>query len=122
VSAPIVPAPPRPSSLEPFVAALRSRPGVVRIWTGQEPYIAIRVEVPEVWDVVRIETPRRVSVHTIKERALEVLYPDAGDPDAFVMKLNGSEVRDESAAVEDVGAMDGSTFLLTFRRRRPVKD
>jgi hypothetical protein len=123
MSAPAVPAPVilPAADREPFVATLRSRPTIVRIGTGAEPHITIRVQVPEVWDVVRIEAPSSTSVRTIKTQALEVLYPDAGDPDALVMKLNGAEVRDESAAIEDVGAKDGSTFLLTFRRRRPVK-
>jgi hypothetical protein len=106
---------------EPFVAALRSQPTVIRLVGPGQPYVTLRVEVPEVWDVVRVEAPLTTSVRTIKVRALETLYPDYGDADAFVMKLNGAEVRNEDASVADAGARDGSIFLLTFRRRRPVR-
>jgi hypothetical protein len=37
------------------------------------------------------------------------------------MKLRGHEVRDEASTVSAAGARDGSTFLLTYRHRRPVK-
>jgi len=123
VSAPLAraPATDAPAGREPFVATLRSRPAVIRLWTDGQPYVTIRVEVPEVWDVVRVETPPTTPLHTIKTRSLEALYPDYADGDAFVLKLNGAELRDEDASVSGVGAKDGSTFLLTFRRRRPVK-
>jgi hypothetical protein len=42
-------------------------------------------------------------------------------PEEFVMKLRGWEVLDESASLTDAGAIDGSIFLLTYRRRRPVR-
>ncbi len=77
---------------------------------------------PEVWDAVRIETSPSEPVLGIKVRALEALYPDSDFHDAFVMKLDGWEIRDERESVVGVGAKDGSTFLLTFRRRRPVRD
>jgi hypothetical protein len=118
---------PRPSDTQgsadegPFVATLRSRSGVIRLSAEGEAHLTIRVEVPEVWDVVRIETAPTTPLRTIKTRALQALYPDYADGDAFVMKLNGTEMRDEDASVSSVGAKDGSTFLLSFRRRRPVK-
>ena len=106
---------------EPFVATLRSQPRVIRLADDGHPYLTIRVEMPEVWDVVRLEVSPTTPVRTIKARALEALYPDYGDADAFVMKLGGAEVRDEDLPLSDAGARDGSIFLLTFRRRRPVK-
>jgi len=33
----------------------------------------------------------------------------------------GWEVLDEAASLADVGVIDGSILLLTFRRRRPVR-
>jgi hypothetical protein len=47
--------------------------------------------------------------------------PEVEDPDTLVVKLNGYEVLDEDAALSDIGAFDGSTLLLTYRRRRPVR-
>jgi hypothetical protein len=106
---------------EPFVATLRSRPEIIHIGADGDRHITIRVAVPDVWDVVRVETTSTATVRTVKTRTLEALYSDYSNADAFVMKLGGSEVRNEDASVADVGAKNGSTFLLTFRRRRPVK-
>ena len=105
----------------PFVNQLRSRPGVVTIGADGQPRVSLRVQMPEVWDVVRIEAPATEPVMTVKVQALAALYPEAESPDAFVMKLNGFEVLDESVSVADSGATNGSTFLLTHRRRRPVR-
>jgi hypothetical protein len=117
------PAPgPPPVHAVPFVSQLRTRPEVIRIGDGTEPSIAIRVEVPEVWDAVRVETPLTEPVLAVKLRALDVLYPDAEAQEAFLIKLNGLEVRDENASIGAIGATNGSTLLLTFRRRRPVRD
>jgi hypothetical protein len=109
------------TSPTPFVAQLRTGPEVLRLGDGTEARIAIRVEVPEVWDAVRVETPITEPVLAIKLRALDVLYPDAEFQEAFVTKFNGFEVRDENASIGSIGATNGSTLLLTFRRRRPVR-
>lgn len=105
----------------PFVAQLRSRPGVLRLGSDGQQRISLRVQMPEVWDVVRIETPTSEPVAAVKAHALAALYPEDESPDAFVLKLNGYEVLDESVSVADSGAKNGSTFLLTYRRRRPVR-
>ncbi|GEM_PF-292876 len=104
-----------------FVASLRTGPDVIRISGGSEPSITIRVEVPEVWDTVRVETPSSEPVAGVKTRALAALYPDASGVEDFVTKLNGFEVRDERRSLAEVGVKDGSTLLVTFRRRRPVR-
>jgi len=106
---------------ESFVTGLRARGSVIRLYSGGQAHVTIRVEVPEVWDVVRVEAPLTASVRDVKVRTLAVLYPDYGDADAFVMKLHGAEVRDESASIGAIGAVEGSIFLLTHRRRQPVK-
>jgi hypothetical protein len=98
--------------------------------------ITVRVEMPEVWDVVQIAVSPDESVHAVKARALAALYPIAESHStlpygavahgvlfqgAFVMKLRGFEVIDENVSLDTVGAVDGSIFLLTHRRRRPVR-
>lgn len=105
----------------PFVTQLRARPGAVRLGAADAKHITLRVQMPEVWDVVRVETPPTESVGAVKARALAALHPEDEPMDAFVMKLNGFEVLDESMSVTEAGASDGSTFLLTYRRRRPVR-
>ena len=76
---------------------------------------------PEVWDTVRLEAPAGEPVLALKVAALNALQPQGDPPDMFVMKLNGFEVLDEGESLSDVGAKNGSTFLLTYRRRRPVR-
>ena len=105
----------------PFVSQLRARPGVVRVGTDGQPRVSLRVQMPEVWDVVVVETPATEPVSAVKAAALAALSPNGDPPDAFVFKLNGYEVLDEAVSVAESGARDGSTFLLTYRRRRPVR-
>ena len=104
----------------PFVAQLRSRPEVIRLGTTGEPVITVRVQVPETWDTVRIDAPPDTSVRVVKERALETLLPGA-EQAAYVTKLRGFEVLDESASMSSAGVVTGSTLLVTSRRRRPVR-
>ena len=109
----------------PFVATLRVRPEAIRLGDGADAggatRVTLRVEMPEVWDAVRVETPLTERALTLKRRALEALYPDYEYPEDFVVKLRGFEVLDEGATLAQVGARDGSIFLLTHRRRRPVR-
>ena len=82
--------------------------------------MTIRVQLAEAWDMVRVETSPTESVAVIKAESLGALQPD--EPlDAFVVKLNGFEVLDENVPVGESGATNGSTFLLSYRRRRPVR-
>jgi hypothetical protein len=103
------------------VAEFRSRPGVLRIGAPGDPTMALRVEVPEVWDVVRFEISPSTPTAALKQRALEVLVPDFSSPDEWVLKFRGFEILDESVSLSETGAKNGSTFLITSRRRKPVK-
>jgi hypothetical protein len=105
----------------PFVTGLRSRQGTIDLSRPGEAAITIRVEMPEVWDVVRVKASPSEPVVTVKRAALEALDIDASTPEEFVIKLRGWEVLDESASLTDAGAIDGSIFLMTYRRRRPVR-
>jgi len=105
----------------PFAASLRARPETIRVGSGGAGAWMVRVQMPEVWDAVRLEVAPSASVLTLKQRALAELQPDVADPDELVTKLNGIEVLDEDVSLADAGALDGSTFLITYRRRRPVR-
>jgi hypothetical protein len=100
-----------------FVTSLRSRPETIVMGKG----LTIRVEMAEVWDAVRIETSATEPISEIKAAALKALYPDDHSDADFVVKLNGYEILDESVPISQTGAIDGSTLLVTFRRRRPVR-
>lgn len=104
----------------PFVAQLRARPEVIRLGPGSDPVITVRVQVPEVWDTVRIDAPPDTPVLVLKERALETLMVGA-DQAEWVTKLRGFEVLDETASLSAAGVKNGSTLLVTSRRRRPVR-
>lgn len=105
----------------PFVTQLRTRPGVIRLGSDGAQRITVRAQLPELWDTIRIEAPADESVENVKAAAIGALYPDGEPLDAFVVKLNGWEVLDEQVSITGAGAKAGSTFLITHRRRRPVR-
>jgi hypothetical protein len=105
----------------PFVTGLRSRPSTIHLAPEGVEAITIRVEMPEVWDVVAIVVAPNEPVLAVKVRALEALFPEAQLHADFVVKLRGWEILDEAASLADAGVVDGSILLLTHRRRRPVR-
>ena len=105
----------------PFVAQVRARGDILRVAPSGRPTITVRVEMPEVWDTVKALVSPDQAVMSLKVRALDALYPIAESHSEFVLKLNGWDVLDESATIASLGAVDGSIFLLTHRRRRPVR-
>ena len=105
----------------PFVVQIRARPGILRLGADGQARITLRVQLAEAWDMVRIETPSTEPVAAVKAQALAALSPGDEPVDAFVVKLNGFEVLDENVSVADAGATNGSTFLISYRRRRPVR-
>ena len=107
---------------EPFVTQLRTRGNTIELASPNGPAITVRVQMPEVWDAVRVHASPDERAITVKRRALEALKPGAELRDEdFVLKLNGWEVLDESASLAATGAVDGSIFLVTNRWRRPVR-
>jgi len=104
----------------PFVAELRTRDGALRIGTGT-PTMTVRVEAAEVWDAVIVETNPSVAVSELKRAAVTALLGAKASPDDFVLKLRGFEVLNEEVSLAESGAVDGSIFLVAYRRRRPVR-
>ncbi len=104
----------------PFVWSIRTRPDVITVGSVDGRVLNLRVEIPEVWDVVRTAAAPQESVLAVKRAALAAVVPGA-DADEYVMKLRGYEILDEGQSLTDAGATDGSIFLLSYRRRRPVR-
>jgi hypothetical protein len=104
----------------PFVSQLRARGDTLQLAPAGSHAITVRVEMPEVWDTVRASVSSSTPVAVLKLAALDALFPGEA-ADAFVLKLRGFEVLDEDESLTKVGAVDGSIFLLTYRRRRPVR-
>ena len=111
-----------PPDAPPVVAEIRARPGTLVVGAAEPgPRWTVRVEVPEVWDVVRLDAPSAAPVREVKRAALAVLMSGTAVADEYVAKLNGAVVLDEGASLAAAGALDGSIFLLAYRRRRPVR-
>ncbi|HWJ15415.1 MAG TPA: hypothetical protein VNS10_16875 [Gemmatimonadaceae bacterium] len=105
----------------PFVASLRARRSTIHVAPEGTDTITIRVEMPEVWDVVRIVAAPSQPVVEVKLRAIEALCPEVEFQQELVLKLRGWEVLDENASLAEAGVVDGSILLMTYRRRRPVR-
>ncbi|MDB4911573.1 MAG: hypothetical protein JWO39_2396 [Gemmatimonadetes bacterium] len=106
---------------EPFVASLRtSKEAPILVGAPDGKALSIRVEVPERWDVALLAAAPTASVSDVKRAALRAVSP-ADDASEYVIKLRGFEVLDENVSLANAGACDGSIFLLTHRRRRPVR-
>ena len=103
-----------------FVNQLRARRTTIVLAEGAGT-ITLRVQMPEVWDVVRVVASPADPVLGVKVAALEALFPEAPLHQDFILKLRGWEILEESASLTDAGVVDGSTLLLTHRRRRPVR-
>jgi hypothetical protein len=105
----------------PFVAGLRTRGAPLKLGSNTSAPLQLRAQVLEAWDAIRIDADPEASVRSLKELALRELYPDAGHTDDYVVKLHGFEILDESAPISSTAARNGSIFLITDRRRRPVE-
>ena len=104
-----------------FVNSLRTRGKPLILGAAGESAkpLSVRAQVLEAWDTIRIDAAPSASVRSLKELALRELYPDPKHAADFMVKFLGYEVLDEDAPLSSTGARDGSTFLITDRRRRP---
>lgn len=105
----------------PFVTELRTSDEIVKVGGTDGDTLHLRVQIAELWETLRVDASPTTSVEAVKKAALARFFPDGESIDDFVVKLRGFEILDETATVAASGAKDGSTLLLTWRRRRPVK-
>jgi hypothetical protein len=105
----------------PFVNSLRTRGKPFKLGAPSDKPLRLRAQVLEAWDAIPIDANPSASVRSLKELALRELYPDVRHDDEYVVKLNGFEILDEDAPLSSTPARNGSTFLITDRRRRPVE-
>lgn len=102
------------------VNALRARPGLLALGDS-DAAITVRVQLPELWETIAVRCAPDTTVAALKRAAIEAFGQQSHPPHEFVLKLRGFEVLDETAPVTVAGAREGSTFLLTYRHRRPVR-
>jgi hypothetical protein len=105
----------------PFVTTLRTNGDVLRLGSGDEPVLHIRVQVADLWDALRVDAPPSEPVISVKRAALDALYPNNASPDEWVVRLHGFEILDEERSLTDAGVKEASILLLVSRRRRPVR-
>jgi len=105
----------------PFVSALRTRGVSFKLGSPSGAPLQVRAQVLEAWDAIKIDADPEASVKSLKHLALQELYPDIRGDDEYVVKLHGFEILDENAPLSSTAAKNGSTFLITDRRRRPVE-
>ena len=105
----------------PFVSSLRTQGEPIALGTPSGSDLHLRAQVLEAWDAIRIDANPAASVKSLKQLALKKLYPDGRDENQYVVKLNGFEVLDEDAPISSTAARNGSIFVITDRRRRPVE-
>lgn len=105
-----------------FASQLRvPRGGIIRLAPEGAPALRVRVQLAEAWEVVRVDAAANTPVVTVKEAAFAVLHPEEQYPEDYVVKLRGWEILDEQLSLGQAGVVDGSTLLVHFRRRRPVR-
>jgi hypothetical protein len=105
----------------PFVNSLRTRGKPFTLGAPSDKPLRLKAQVLEAWDAIPIDANPSATVRSLKELALRELYPDVQHDDEYVVKLNGFEMLDEDAPLSSTAARNGSTFLITDRRRRPVE-
>jgi hypothetical protein len=81
----------------------------------------VRVQLLERWDLKAFDVRPETPVATLKRDALAAFGLADAAPSDYVVKLRGWEVLGEQGSVAESGARDGSTYLMTYRRRRPVR-
>ncbi|HEX6644598.1 MAG TPA: hypothetical protein VF037_07970 [Gemmatimonadales bacterium] len=81
--------------------------------------LSVRVMVQDVWDEVRMSVPASATTGELKRRALEVTRV-MRNPDGYVVKFRGGEVRDETT-LADAGVVPDANLIVLPRRRRPVR-
>ena len=104
----------------PFVSALRTQGAPLRLGSGAGQVLHLRAQVLEAWDAIRIDADPSTSVKSLKHLALRTLSPHVNEDD-YVVKLHGWEILDENAPISSTKARNGSIFLISDRRRRPVE-
>lgn len=105
----------------PFVSELRTQDDTVVLGGSDGGVLHLRVQAAELWDALKLDAPESAAVAAVKNAALEKFFPDGVSAAEFVVKLRGFEILDENESLGGAGVRNGSTLLLSRRRRRPVK-
>ena len=82
--------------------------------------LPLRIMVEDAWDEISLELPVSTSLADMKRRALEAAQVHR-DPNGYVLKFRGAELRDESRSLAEAGLVANGALIVLPRRRRPVR-
>jgi hypothetical protein len=82
--------------------------------------LPLRIMVQDAWDEVSVNLPDATSLADVKRRALEMAQVRR-DPNGYVLKFRGAELRDESRSLAEAGLVPNGALIVLPRRRRPVR-
>jgi hypothetical protein len=79
------------------------------------------VQFEPLWDAFVVDASNEAPVASLVSAAIQ-RFGLAGVPASdFMVKLRGWEVKGADATVGSSGGKDGSTYLVQYRYRRPIK-
>lgn len=105
----------------PFVSQLRARREVHDLAPTAPEGFEIRAQVHEAWDAVRLRVSGATPAAAVKREAIRLLLANTQPAEDYMMKLGGTEIRDETLPLREVGVRAGSLIFVHARRRRPVR-
>ena len=82
--------------------------------------LPLRVMVQDAWDEIPLDLPASTSLADVKRRALKAAQVYR-DPNEYVLKFRGAELRDESQSLAEAGLVANGALIVLPRRRRPVR-
>lgn len=83
--------------------------------------LAIRVWVPEVWDMVELAVTPAWTIAEVKESALHAATGRLSDVAAYQVKFRGAVVFDESQTLAALQIPDHAPMIVLRTRRQPVR-
>ena len=83
--------------------------------------LAVRIWVPEVWDIVDLSVTPDWSVARLKEEALTRATGRTPRFEDFEVKFRGAKVLDETRTLADLAAPNQAAFIVLAARRVPVR-
>lgn len=106
----------------PFVTGLRTpRGAVTQVGPAGGERVTVRLQFEALWDAIAVSVRADEPVMTLVDAILTKMGLGHSSQADFIVKLRGWEVKDTEVNVAEAGARDGSTFLVAYRYRRPIR-
>lgn len=107
---------------QPFVNSLRTPRGkAITLGEAGGDRVTVRVQFEALWDAVLVDVRTDAAVADLIPPVLKWFGLGHAPASDFLVKLRGWEVKGADTTVGGSGAKNGSTFLVQYRHRRPVR-